>query len=513
EQKVSEDWESGNIPKGLYHQGENGQGITFDRGYTAPAMVSAMRDGVLSPDWVREHLDEARKADDDYRALMKAAGSNQKLKAFIDTGIKSYLAFQGGAAASAGVAPFDPELAAAGAPVGGWGAVALPALVHGIAFLAGTFVTSKATDAILKKASKYSDLVSSLESSAQLQPGYATAGEFAGMGPSAVNSIRGIAQAAGFISQKEGTGAAAKFIATKLAAGAGAGAAFEATLRPAFDAAVHATGLNPNEVQFPTFKSIAQAAAIMGILSGEGLDVTFKRAANMAAGAKPESADLVKEEIAKAKKDGVSPEFRAFFGGIVSVDVATTTEKVAAFAKSLGMEWKPVPKAETGGQAAGTEENVQTPTSSAQNPTEGASRRHPTAQEAHEEIDNLQMEGKTPEEHAVTQNTLRGLVKISQGQPMDALTAAEKKAVLTKDSNGIARVEMVKGPEGSRPVITNAALDRVRQIAPVTAQILPQDEESQRQSILSGKTEVSQSGKPAETGKPEQPTFSVEVET
>jgi integrase/recombinase XerC len=49
----------------------------------------------------------------------------------------------------------------------------------------------------------------------------------------------------------------------------------------------------------------------------------------------------VKSEIAKARKEGPSPEFRSFFGGIDPVTAGTTPEAVAAYAKSLGMEWRP----------------------------------------------------------------------------------------------------------------------------------------------------------------------------
>jgi hypothetical protein len=53
--------------------------------------------------------------------------------------------------------------------------------------------------------------------------------------------------------------------------------------------------------------------------------------------------DLVKEAIATARKNGPSPEFRSFFGGIDPVVAGTTAEKVTAFARSLGMEWHPTP--------------------------------------------------------------------------------------------------------------------------------------------------------------------------
>jgi len=482
EKKVGEDWESGNVPKGVYHIDPTTKGLTFERGYTAPAMIQAMRDGAVSPDWLRKNLDDARKADDQYRTLMTQAGSDQKLKAFVDTGIKSYLGFQGGAAASAAVSPFDPELAAAGAPVGGWGAIALPALVHGVAFLGGALLTRKAADAFLKSASKYSDLANSIEKSAQLQPGYAGAGEIAGMAPSAVASIAGFTQAAKFIAQKEGIQAAAKFTATRLASGAGAGALFGGVIQPSFDAALHIAGLNPDEVHLPTFKSVFQATIIGSILNGEGLHDTFKRAAMAAATARPETADLVRESIAKAKSQGITPEFRAFFGGIDPEVAGTTPEKVAAFAKSLGMEWQPVPKAEAGPAApAGP----------------------PDIAAVHNEIDNLQMEGRSPEEHAATQNALRGMVKIAQGSPIEGLTTAERAAVTAKGPDGAPRVEVVKG----KPVITDAALARVGQIAPITAQIMPGSENEQRQAIISGQPAAAPT--PA---KGNLPTFSVEVQ-
>lgn len=60
-----------------------------------------------------------------------------------------------------------------------------------------------------------------------------------------------------------------------------------------------------------------------------------------------DTAEKVREAVKAAKAGGVSPEFRSFFGGIDPEIAGTTPEKVAAFAKSLGMEWKPTPKPET----------------------------------------------------------------------------------------------------------------------------------------------------------------------
>jgi RNA polymerase sigma factor (sigma-70 family) len=195
----------------------------------------------------------------------------------------------------------------------------------------------------------------------------------------------------------------------------------------------------------------------------------------------PETSDLVQEAIKTAKNKGVSPEFRSFFGGIDPEVAGTTPEKVAAFAKSLGMEWTPAPKADT--PTGTTQEARQVEPPEAPKPAATAK---PTTGEAHAEINGLQpSEHMAPEQVVPTQSALRGLVKISQGEPLEALTAEERVALLKKDENGIARVEMLPGADGKKsPVITDGALARVRAIAPTVAQMLPQDEQSQRQEIL-----------------------------
>lgn len=68
----------------------------------------------------------------------------------------------------------------------------------------------------------------------------------------------------------------------------------------------------------------------------------WQKAGDEAAKSNPQTADLVKQAIADAKKNGPSPEFRALFGGIDPALAGTTPEKVAAFAKTLGMTWRPV---------------------------------------------------------------------------------------------------------------------------------------------------------------------------
>lgn len=135
----------------------------------------------------------------------------------------------------------------------------------------------------------------------------------------------------------------------------------------------------------------------------------------------------------------------------------------------------------------------------------------PSPEAARTEINSLvASERVAPEQVAVTQNALRGLVKIAQGQPMEALTAVERSAVESETPDGISRVEIVNG----KPVITDSTLDRVRQIAPVTAQLLPRSEEQQRQTIINEpETKGSEAiERKAETVSTELPTFSVEVQ-
>ncbi len=124
------------------------------------------------------------------------------------------------------------------------------------------------------------------------------------------------------------------------------------------------------------------------------------------------------------------------------------------------------------------------------------------AHEASQEIDGLQPNDRVaPEQLAPTQNVLRGLIKISQGQSLAALTAAERVAVMAKGPDGLPRVEVIQG----KPVILDSTLARAREIAPATGRFLPADEQSQRQAILSpvagaeGKTMASPGPEPGLT--------------
>jgi hypothetical protein len=115
-----------------------------------------------------------------------------------------------------------------------------------------------------------------------------------------------------------------------------------------------------------------------------------------------------------------------------------------------------------------------------------------TPEAAHAEIDALQPnEHVAPEQLKPTQDALRGLVKIASGQSMAALTTAERLALFKSPTpDGGRRVDMIRGEDGKqKPVISDATLARVRDIAPTTAQLLPKDEASQRQAILAPQVE------------------------
>lgn len=186
----------------------------------------------------------------------------------------------------------------------------------------------------------------------------------------------------------------------------------------------------------------------------------------------------------------------AFFGGILERSRAqraseARTELGTALAKQAQ---GPGPGEAPGQLPPGGGGGPQTPTG-------------PTPEAAHAEIDSLApSEQVKPEQVLLTQHALRGLVKISQGQPLESLTSVERTALEAKTPEGVTRIEKVNG----QPVITDSTLARVRQIAPVTAQLLPQNEETQRQSILAKGKKGSETAPEIPAGQ--QPTFTVEVQ-
>lgn len=271
----------------------------FEEGLTAAA-----QDGLIAPP-APEVLEAARTADAKYQELIKQAGGNQKLKAFIASGVKSYTALQAGMAASALVAPFDPELAAGGAALGGVGAVVVPMLAHGVAFLAGMFGANKALDALSEKAAEYSDDMASIQAAIKLQPGAAQLGNFAGMGPAAIKSAMNLSKAAG-VAAAEATGAggsgakaAAGYLGKTAGTGAVGGAIFETTIRPGFDWMVDqiggALGGEKEGVQAPTVGSVLEMAGIGALLSGLHLKIKDIGTA--------EATDIVKRGM-QAMRDG-----------------------------------------------------------------------------------------------------------------------------------------------------------------------------------------------------------------
>ncbi len=58
-------------------------------------------------------------------------------------------------------------------------------------------------------------------------------------------------------------------------------------------------------------------------------------------GGSKHSNKLVQEAVKNARKNGITPEFRALFAGIEPEIAGTTNEKVAEYAKTLGLEWRP----------------------------------------------------------------------------------------------------------------------------------------------------------------------------
>jgi len=119
--------------------------------------------------------------------------------------------------------------------------------------------------------------------------------------------------------------------------------------------------------------------------------------------------------------------------------------------------------------------------------------------DAAEQIDSLpgseKFAGQDPSAVAATQNVARGLVKLASGQPMEALTAAERAAVEAPAPDGLPRVEEVAG----QIVITQGAIDRLRDVAPAAATLIRSSEAERRAAILQPPAE--ETAEPATSGK------------
>jgi len=225
----------------------------------------------------------------------------------------------------------------------------------------------------------------------------------------------------------------------------------------------------------------------------------------------------------------------AFFGGLRQVgraqkagaareEIATGLAKQARAGEvqPMGVE-RALP--ETGVTEGPTETHEQASRNAGVSPVEGvdeAGQGPGPIEQAHGEINNLVVPDVSPAVNTATQHALRGLIKIANGESMEALTTAEKAAVNAKTTDGLPRVVMVKRADGKQqPVITDATLERIRQIAPVTAQVMPQSEGEQRQRILNPVEEITPESGSVEKGEiqpnkktPEisQPSFEVAIE-
>jgi hypothetical protein len=290
-------------------------GIQFKPDSLADGLKQAVQDGVVDKDWAAQHQQEFQDAQDKYRALVKAAGSAQVLKALIHgagPGAAFALAFPVGATGGAALgtpigawaggilgAPTGPGEVAA-IPVGGAIGAGIGYMLGGLA--AGTLAAFAARKG-LQALGQYSDAIKSLNASAELHPIADATGELAtlafnpvgaaekaaGKGfsyalgaPAAVKSITNLtnlgAQAAKGAAEIGASGAlaATKAVGGQLVKAAAAGLIIEGVARPAVEGAVwvaaNTLGIHTDAPQPPTVTSLLQSAALSVLLAGHGIE-------------------------------------------------------------------------------------------------------------------------------------------------------------------------------------------------------------------------------------------------
>lgn len=121
-----------------------------------------------------------------------------------------------------------------------------------------------------------------------------------------------------------------------------------------------------------------------------------------------------------------------------------------------------------------------------------------------------EIDGLTPDNPALagydlqmTQDAARGLVKITSGMPIDALTRAEQDALAAPapDGSEVVRVEAIKGwDKKEHLIITQGAIDRLAALTPRAAELIGQNEAERRRSVTTPPPEPETAPKAA--GKP-----------
>jgi hypothetical protein len=229
--------------------------------------------------------------------LVAEAGENPALKAVL------FGVGRGSASLGAGMAGGAAGSRVAG-PIGG--------LVAGITGFVGGGV---GYDAAVKEAGKYFGLVDRLQKSANLEPGYAAAGELATFAVPVPGSLLRMAEAGGTIARAKGGAAAASMIGKQVAAGAGTGAAVDLGFQGVLNLLGVQEGID--------LKSTATNAVLGGALAGYGIRV----------------ADLSNEQVADVVRRGMAGE--AFARRSDREVFAKAMEQLRAIAKDGRSEGMP----------------------------------------------------------------------------------------------------------------------------------------------------------------------------
>jgi hypothetical protein len=282
-------------------------GIQFTPDKLSEGLEQASKDGVVDPEWAKQHAEAFKTAQAKYQELQEAAGGAQVVKALLHGGGMgaAFMAGYGagspvGASIGGGIGTLVGGLAGAPTVVGE--AATIPAgatLGAGIGSVlgglsAGTLAAFAARKG-LEKLGEYSDAIKSLNASAELHPIADAAGELVAFGASAPKAIGNLARLgsiakAGAIgegaTEAAGTLAGARAIGGQLAKGAVAGAAFEGIARPAFDATRYMVadqlGIPHDELQSPTADSLATNVALGVLTAGHSLQFRDYNSADLA---------------------------------------------------------------------------------------------------------------------------------------------------------------------------------------------------------------------------------------
>ncbi len=225
--------------------------------------------------------------------LKRAAGDDPQLKALLAGGGR------GGAMVGGGL------LAARGATAALGALNANPYIAGGGALLAGgvgAYASSAAYDKALAELAKSNDFVASLAASSKIEPQFAQMGELAALVLPIPGSITRLARGAGVVAAAEGAGAAAKFTAKQLAAGAGTMAGVDTIIR----GAGQALGMKDMEI---TPGTVGTSALFGAILSGHGLKFADYET--------PQVADILNRGLAWEKAKQTTAD-----GGLIPKDTA-----------------------------------------------------------------------------------------------------------------------------------------------------------------------------------------------